>query len=212
MKIDANKQSLFKKTYHIKKRYLYTPSTLEYLINKSSLFLLDYFRQLFQHINTTAKNTTVTTNGNKKQGKKKRSRSKYKLTILNEDVDITCLPTGYSTRVPPLPELCDDCYKILDNDSSGTVLICGHGYYWHCYGQMEYGCRHCEQYYKDGIYKNVNSFLQRLEKGADIISENDGIEEELQDLDEELEEDSEHENIQEKDINLQSVIEDIDKW
>ncbi len=100
----------------------------------------------------------------------------------------------------------------MDNDSSGTVLICGHSYHWHCYDQIEYGCRHCEQYYKDEIYKNVNSFLQRLEKGADIISENDGIEEELQDLDEELEKDSEHENIQEKDINLQSVIEDIDKW
>ncbi|CAG8478634.1 12646_t:CDS:2, partial [Funneliformis caledonium] len=94
-------------------------------------------------------------------------------------VDVTCLPTGYSTGVPPLPELCDDCYKILDNDSSGT-------------------------YYKDGIYKNVNSLLERLEKGADTFSENDGIEEELQDLDEELE-GSEHENIQEKDVNLQTM-------
>ncbi|CAG8749060.1 14230_t:CDS:2, partial [Funneliformis caledonium] len=88
-------------------------------------------------------------------------------------VDVTCLPTGYSTRVPPLLELCDDYYKILDNDSGGT-------------------------YYKNGIYKNVNSLLERLEKDADTFSENDGIEEELQDLDEELE-GFEHENIQEKD-------------
>ncbi|CAG8761720.1 7033_t:CDS:1, partial [Funneliformis caledonium] len=52
-----------------------------------------YFRQLFQHINTTAKTTNVTVNVNRKQGKKKRRHSKYKLTILNEDVDVTCLPT-----------------------------------------------------------------------------------------------------------------------
>jgi len=59
---------------------------------------------------------------------------KYKLTILNEDVDVTYLPTSYSTGVSPLPELCDDCYKILDDDGGGIILICGHGYHWYCYG------------------------------------------------------------------------------
>jgi hypothetical protein len=97
----------------------------------------------------------------------------------------------------------------LDDDGGGTVLICGHGFHWHCYDRMEYGCRHCEQYYKNGINKNVNSFLQRLEKGADTFSENDGFEEEPQNLEEDTEE---HENIQERDINLQNALEDIDKW
>jgi len=74
-----------------------TPSTLEYLINRTSLFFLDYFCQLFQHISETS--TRITTSNNKKQGKKqgkkKRNNSKYKLTILNEEVDVMCLPTGY---------------------------------------------------------------------------------------------------------------------
>ncbi|EXX63084.1 hypothetical protein RirG_155640 [Rhizophagus irregularis DAOM 197198w] len=35
---------------------------------------------------------------------------------------------------------------------------------------MEYGCRHCEEYYKRGIYSNVNSFLDRLEKGPNVLT------------------------------------------
>lgn len=35
---------------------------------------------------------------------------------------------------------------------------------------MEYGCRHCEEYYKRGIYSNVNSFLDRLEKGPNTLT------------------------------------------
>src|SRR5947207_1847270 len=107
-----------------------------------------------------------------------------------------CLPMSYSTGVPPLPELCDNCFKKLDDDGGGTVLICSHSFHWHCYDQMEYGCQYCEQYYKNGINKNVNSFLQRLKKEADTFSENDGFEEEPQNLEEDI---NEHENIQERD-------------
>ena len=78
----------------------------------------------------------------------------------------------------------------------GTVLICGHGFHWDCYGRMEYSCRHCEEYYKTGINKNVSSFLQRLEKGADTFTESDGFEE-SQEL-EEVEE--REEGAQEKEI------------
>jgi hypothetical protein len=35
---------------------------------------------------------------------------------------------------------------------------------------IEYGCRHCEEYYKRGIYSNVNSFLDRLEKGPNVLT------------------------------------------
>ncbi|CAG8771286.1 16723_t:CDS:2, partial [Funneliformis caledonium] len=84
---------------------------------------------------------------------------------------------GYSTGVPPLPELYNDCYKKLDDDGGGTILICGHSFHWHCYG-------------------------------ADTFSKNDGFEEEPQNLEEDTEE---HKNIQERDINLQNALEDIDK-
>ncbi|CAG8698064.1 13657_t:CDS:2, partial [Funneliformis caledonium] len=124
--------------------------------------------------NTNIQNNTTTSD--KRQERKKRNNLKYKLAVLNEEIDVMCLPIGYTTGVLLLPELCDDCYKKLDDDGSGT---------------------------------NINSFLQRLEKGADTFSENDGFEEELQNLEEDTEE---HENIQERDINLQNALEDIDKW
>lgn len=56
--------------------------------------------------------------------------------------------------------------------------MCGHGYHYECYQILEYGCRYCEEYYKRGIYSNVNSFLERLEKGPNILTpeENEGEE------------------------------------
>jgi hypothetical protein len=121
------------------------------------LFLLDYFHQVYQNINAI---TSTTNSKSKKQGKKK--NIKYKLAVSNEEVEVTCLPTGYSTGFPPSPDLCDDCHKNLDENGGGTVLICGHGFHWHCYGRMEYSCRHCEEYYKNGINKNVKKVLTHL--------------------------------------------------
>ncbi|RGB26430.1 hypothetical protein C1646_674802 [Rhizophagus diaphanus] len=90
----------------------------------------------------------------KTNGKKK----KY-----GKNVDTMCLPTSYSTGVPPLPELCNDCFNLLE-DNGGE---------------------------------------------ADTFSENDGLKEESQDLENDIEE---YKDIQERDINLQVALEDIDKW
>jgi len=35
---------------------------------------------------------------------------------------------------------------------------------------MEYECHHCKEYYKRGIYSNVNSFLDQLEKKSNILT------------------------------------------
>ncbi|CAJ0825507.1 2709_t:CDS:2, partial [Entrophospora sp. SA101] len=96
--------------------YPYTPSDLEHLTNKTALFLLDYFHQVFQNINAITK------------------------------VEVRCLPTGYSAGFPPSPGLCDDCHKILDENGA--------------------------EYYKNGINKNVSSFLHRLEKEKHKIASN----------------------------------------
>ena len=78
-------------------------------------------------------------------------------------MDLRCLPTAYSTAYPPQPGLCDSCKLPLIEDN-GTVFICGHAYHLVCYNGR---CIHCEEFYKKGIYKNVDSFLKRIEKGAD---------------------------------------------
>ncbi|EXX63278.1 uncharacterized protein OCT59_010083 [Rhizophagus irregularis] len=35
---------------------------------------------------------------------------------------------------------------------------------------IEYGCHHCDEYYKCKIYSNVNSFLDQLEKGSNVFT------------------------------------------
>ncbi|RHZ55864.1 hypothetical protein Glove_410g70 [Diversispora epigaea] len=97
------------------------------------------------------------------------------MVTLEETVDSRCLPTGYSTSKPPSQDTCDHCNKKLNNDE---VLMYGHGYYYECYQILEYGCCYCEKYYKCKIYSNVKSFLERLEKGSNILTpeENEGEE------------------------------------
>ena len=81
-------------------------------------------------------------------------------------MDLRCLPTAYSTAYPPQPGLCDSCkLPFIEND--GIVLICGHAYHSVCYNRR---CTHCEEFYKKGIYENVNSFLKRVEKGANTFT------------------------------------------
>ena len=137
-----------KDTFQKSKTYPYKPSALDILTKKTSLFLLDYFKEIY-----------------KNRGKSKLYRSKKKtqcqLATLKETVDSRCLPTGYSANIVPLPDSYDHCHKKLDE---GEVLICGHGYHFECYQIIEYGCQHYEEYYKRRIYSNVNSFLDRLEK------------------------------------------------
>ncbi|CAG8668504.1 8739_t:CDS:2 [Gigaspora rosea] len=93
---------------------------------------------------------------------------------------------GYSTEVPPLLELCDNCYKKLSENSVGTILICGHRFHWHCYSKME------------------------LKKEDNTLTDNDGLEEEYQDL----EDIDKPEDIQENEvvIDLQSALDNVDRW
>ena len=55
-------------------------------------------------------------------------------------------------------------------NNNGIVLACGHGYHPACYGRR---CIYCENFYKNGIFENVNSFLKRIEKGTDILTQDD---------------------------------------
>lgn len=85
------------------------------------------------------------------------------------EVNVVCLPAGYSTESIPKIGACDYCHKPL-NASEGKVLTCGHGYHWNCHEAQKHRCDHCEQFYKKGIIENVNSFLKRLDKGIDELT------------------------------------------
>ena len=92
------------------------------------------------------------------------------------------------------------------NDDS-VVLICGHGYHSACYNKR---CVYCENFYKNGIYENVNAFLKRIEKGTDTLTQDD--------LDDEIGEDGEEETeeteCEQSDVSaaLAIAINDINNW
>ncbi|CAG8436425.1 84_t:CDS:2 [Scutellospora calospora] len=71
-------------------------------------------------------------------------------------------------------------------------------------------CIHCEQFYKKGIFKNVQKFLNRIEKGANILTKED-----LEDDEEEVEiaeEKSEEVEILEISNKLLEEINRIEYW
>ncbi|RIB05437.1 hypothetical protein C2G38_2047587 [Gigaspora rosea] len=73
------------------------------------------------------------------------------------------------------------------------VFVCGHGYHLICYNAK---CIHCEEFYKKGIFKNVKKFLERIEKGANTLTNEDlddddeddveGMEETIEEVEEAL--------------------------
>src|SRR6185312_15845412 len=82
--------------------------------------------------------------------------------------------------------MCDDCHKPLND---GEVLVCGHGYHHSCYATMEYCCHHCKEYFKKGIYYNVESFIKRLKKGPNTLTNEEKREREQEKEEQESEQD-----------------------
>lgn len=109
------------------------------------------------------------------------------MEALDKTVDRRKLPTGYHTSSPPTPSSCDKCERDLGS-LNVNVLICGHVYHHEYYQSWENRCKRCEEYYKKGILTNVKSFLERLNKGGDILTSED------------IDEESHEEEGQEEDI------------
>ncbi|RHZ47356.1 hypothetical protein Glove_585g4 [Diversispora epigaea] len=175
-----NQDPIFKDTYCKTRHYPYNIPMLDFLSNKTSLFLLQYFHDLYCNL-----------------GK----------TTLEEEVDLRRLPTGYSTSYPPQQGLCDRC-KLPFANEDGVTFICGHSYYTGCYDKK---CIYCEEFYKRGIFENVNSFLKRIEKGADTLTQEDLGDDDGNDI-EEGEEQSEEIEIQDISNNLEIEINQIENW
>ncbi|CAG8668661.1 8643_t:CDS:1, partial [Scutellospora calospora] len=83
------------------------------------------------------------------------------------------LPCGYSTKKIPSLTNCNLYNTILKDEYQAEVFICGHGYHTICYNLMERKCKYCYEYYETGIKHNVKSFINRLEKGANILTNED---------------------------------------
>ncbi|CAG8571972.1 316_t:CDS:2, partial [Funneliformis caledonium] len=128
---------IFKDTYCKTRHYPYNSSTLDFLSNKTSLFLLKYFCSIFQNQNNSIPLYT---------DEKKKKLKGYKLATLGKEVDLRYLSTAYSTSRPSQSGLCDCCRLQLNNDDV-VPLTCGHGYHSTCYSRR---CIYCENFYKNG--------------------------------------------------------------
>jgi len=193
----VNHNSAFKDNYHKTRRYPYTLPALDLLDKKTSLFLLEYFQDLFYNHGKSGPKL-----------KKKRQKLKvYHLATLGEDVDLRRLPTAYSSSYLPQPNMCDRC-KHPFSEEDGMVLICGHGYHLTCYNRK---CNYCEEFYKKGIFKNVNKFLERLE-GEDKLTPEDFDDDENTEKEEEEETSEEIEGISDISSILEAKIGQIIFW
>ncbi|KAF0496968.1 hypothetical protein F8M41_020848 [Gigaspora margarita] len=222
--LDANKHSAFKEAFMNTKHYPYSPSELEFLTNKTCLFLLQQFQLVFEEYQKILKiNTTSSTTKPKPKSKKDKKEKNLNLKFITmEDIDERVLPTGYHTSYPPIFNSCDNCHKLFEQDSDGTILICGHGYHWNCYNQLEFKCKHCIKYFNEGIWSNVKSFVKRLEAEdkdkltkEDLEDEDENDDENDDDDTNNLTENSENIKISEKEkieLDLQNAINNIKTW
>ncbi|RHZ47874.1 hypothetical protein Glove_566g85 [Diversispora epigaea] len=121
---------------------------------------------------------------------------KHKLVTLGEEVDLCYLSTAYNTSRLPKLELYNTCGFSLNNNNS-AILTCSHSYHLMCYsGRYIY----CENFYKDSIFENVNSFLKRFEKGADILTQ-----EELDHVENDFGKEKESEKVESEKMDVSSL-------
>ena len=116
------------------KQYPYSPRDLEFLTDKTCLFLLSQFCEIYRK-HKTSSTTSVPPPSKKRRIKKNSKPTVYNLSTLGR-VDSTSMPAGYSTPFSPSSDSCDYCRNSLDIGSGGIVLICGHGYHLNCYSKM----------------------------------------------------------------------------
>ncbi|RHZ88486.1 hypothetical protein Glove_22g49 [Diversispora epigaea] len=196
--IVADQDPLFKNTYSKTRHYPYSQTILDFLYKKTSLFLLNYFENIFKNQGKSISKYT---------GRREKKLKTYQLATLEEEVDLRYLPTAYNTSHLPKLGLCDACGFPLNNNNS-AILTCSHGYHVLCYSGR---CNYCENFYKIGIFENVNSFLKRLEKGAEILTQED-----FDNVEIEIEEEEETEEIESEKTDVSSLLIDainkIESW
>lgn len=88
-------------------------------------------------------------------------------------LDVIKLPLGYSTGYPPALGKCNHYHEVLNEQEQCQILICSHGYHTNWYASLDFWCRYCLEYFKKGIQKNVDSFLNRLNSSMNELIDKD---------------------------------------
>ncbi|RIB17669.1 hypothetical protein C2G38_2246262 [Gigaspora rosea] len=119
--VTMNNDPAFKNAYCKARRYPYNARMLEFLSNKTSLFLIQYFQKIFHNLGRSGPvDDNKTDDERNNEGANKRTKENNSKTNKGENrkqVDLRCLPTAYSTSYPPQPGLCDSCKLPFVNDN-----------------------------------------------------------------------------------------------
>ena len=97
----------------------------------------------------------------------------YYLLVLGVTVSTKQLPCGYSTKKISSLTNCDLYNTTLKDEYQAEVFICEHGYHTIYYNLMKRKCKYCYEYYETVIKHNLKSFINRLEKEANILTNED---------------------------------------
>jgi hypothetical protein len=192
--LDSNKHnSDFMKPFITKKNYPFKKKSLDNMVKKSALFLIELFQKILA-------------NSNISKDMPEKDDKFYLFPTFNLKMKVATLPTGYCTDyLPKFVSCCDykNCERVDDNNDDNCVLICGHEYHYECLQDLQFKCQHCLHYLLNGIEYLGNLYNDRLEslENTSILNEEED-EENIIDNDENIDLDRAEELILTDDLNL----------
>ena len=169
--LDSNKHnSNFMDPFITKKNYPFKKKSLDNMVKKSALFLIEFFQKILTNLNTSKKIPKL-------------DDKLYLFPTFNIEMKVATLPTGYCTNyLPSFDSCCDyeNCEIADDYNDDNCILICGHEYHYQCLQNLQFKCQHCLDYLLNGIEYLGNLYNNRLESldNTSILDEEDEEEDE----------------------------------
>lgn len=154
-------ENAFISPFELKHDYPYMEKDLDNLVKLSSIFLLDFFNNLWKNPNKTE---------SKSEGKKNK-KDYYYFPGLQSRFSSKVLPLGYHSNNHPIANrLCDyvECTNPLWNKVQ--ILICGHSYHENCFQILGSYCHYCLEYLSNSIEELSRSYNERLRMNEDVNS------------------------------------------
>ncbi len=143
----------------------YSIKQLEYLEKSSSLFLLNFFIDVYYNL---SKSKAISL-----------KFKLYELPTLKAKVDIKILPIVQNTAYLPQEDRYCDLEGYVDSSEVGCILICDHDYHFECFlFKLESQCRYCADYLISEIENNCKAFQKTLDSFDKIV-----IDENINELD-----------------------------
>ncbi len=160
--------------------YQYITKEISILIRKYACFLLDYFSEIYTHINyNKIPFIVLLIDLLSTKGKRKQKENTFSIPVLKlVKAKHSHLPIGFNClNLPSLKKFCDssNCFfnNIVITQYTARILACRHVYHNECFSKNEYKCLYCLKFLQDNIDEQVQLLLERFQRNNtnNIISE-----------------------------------------